>query len=184
MQRVNGGRDEIEGEEKPRGGGVRPAGREEEPRNEMFVVFNLVFDTLEDEEDAAEQGRRRENDGRDTAHTEPYDRYSPCDEEAAGEQDRGVCCPDRDLRMPRSLGEAIRIREAVDAVAQDQPAEEQHLGREKHPHAELRGLVLLTQVDELERRRVRHFADEPRRRACIRRAAASRAASFRNYASA
>ena len=53
----------------------------------------------------------------------------------------------------------VRIAGAIDAVGQDQAAEKQHLGRQKNPHAELRHVVLLAQVDKLKcGLRLRHFA--------------------------
>ena len=41
------------------------------------------------------------------------------------------------------------IEIAIDRVAEEESAEEEHLGREEDPHPELRGLALLAEIVEL-----------------------------------
>jgi hypothetical protein len=47
--------------------------------------------------------------------------------------------------------ERLRVEVPVHGVAEEQAAEEHHLGREERPHPEARGLVLLLEVLEVVR---------------------------------
>jgi hypothetical protein len=60
-----------------------------------------------------------------------------------GQQDCGVDRAQHDARVPARRGEGLGERGAGDGVAEEERAEEQRLGSEEHPHAEVRRVTLL-----------------------------------------
>ena len=58
--------------------------------------------------------------------------------QAAGQQHDGVDAADQRVQLAAGRLEGLRVAEAVDGVAGEQGAEEQHLGGQEHPHAQRR----------------------------------------------
>ena len=69
--------------------------------------------------------------------------------EAAEEQDEGHGRAERSVQAVAAGSKAGVVQRAIDDVCREQAAEEEHLGGEKNPHAEIAGVVLLLEILEL-----------------------------------
>ena len=115
----------------------------------MLADLLGVFDPLERDEGGAEPRRHRHRPRADAAVARPRGERGPGHEKAGGKEDRGVGGADHDFGMRRRCGDASRVQIAVEGIGGEEPAEKQHLGRDKSPDAEFRRLGLMGEVGVL-----------------------------------
>ncbi len=143
MQGVDRGRDKVEHEKQLGAVGFTGLEIEIDAGNEMLAIFVGIFDALENDESQSKQNGARQQAGADFPRLHREGVHGAGNKKAGRQQDRGVRGADDDLGMPARRGEGGRIAMSIDEIAEDQPAEQQHLGRKEDPHAELGGLVAM-----------------------------------------
>ncbi|WP_162240867.1 hypothetical protein [Bradyrhizobium tropiciagri] len=102
-------RDEVENEEQLDAVGEVPCEAEIDARHEMFLVLPVILDALQRDEGKPEADRGGKQPSGQPARFRREDLDRPGDQEAGGEQDRGVRRSDHDLGVPAPRGKALRI---------------------------------------------------------------------------
>ena len=168
VQRVQARHHEVERKENLRGSGELRVEREERARNEVLVKLVRVLDALDAEEHAAEDHRQRDENHDPLARVQLRRVHRERHRQAAADEHGGVDGSERDVEVMARGRERCGIPHPVDRVDDEQRAEEQNFGQQKHPHPERRGLLLLVEVVEVvrERRMMRRV----RRRVVMQRA--------------
>ena len=115
---------------------------------EVLGEVVVVFGEFEDEKENAQgEGRDQEQD-EGQAFSLPCGVDRHCHRQAAGQQDAGVDRAEPVVGLLAAHREGIRVDVPQDRVGQEQAAEEQQFGDQKHPHPERRRLALLVGVVE------------------------------------
>ena len=153
VERVQAGHHEVQREEDLRVGVAFED--ERRPGHQVLVELVAVLDRLDPEEDRAEHDREDEEHHLRPAPAELRAVHRERHREARADEDGGVEAAEGDVEVMARLRERLRVREAIHGVHEKEPAEEEDLLRDEHPHAELRGTMLVLGAVELVRVRVR-----------------------------
>src|SRR6266404_2542072 len=147
MHGVNARHHEIKPEEELRRVMLCRLEAEARSGQEVLEIRRAVLEALDHEERDAERQRGAEQQ-RPAA---PPDRRRANRErhrEAAGQQHGRVDRSEYQVRVAAGCCEGLRETQAGHEIAEEEHAEEQRLGGEKHPHAEIASLALLIPVAE------------------------------------
>ncbi len=128
--------------------------------DEVFLVVAVILRRLEAQEGDAQKRRQGQEQAQAAAVAELGAVYRQHHEQAADQQHHGVDAADEPVQPLAALFERLRVHVPVDGDAQEQHAEEHHLGAQEDPHPQRRDLVLVFEALELFRKR---FHDHRRR---------------------
>src|SRR5205823_13231848 len=117
--------------------------------NQMLDKILVVLDRFDRHENAAEQGSSDQEPNEQVFLLELGRTNGQRHEQAAYQQYGRVCPTENYIEFAARFHEHLAVSESINGIAEKKSAEEQHLGREKYPHAKLGGLALLLNVIEL-----------------------------------
>ncbi len=116
-----------------------------------MLPLGFVFDILDAEKDEGKQQSQHQMQDKAAALAELGAAHGPGHRQAAGQQDDGVERAQLFIQMDMGMDKHIGMVGAINSVGAEQPAEKEHFGGQKKPHAQFAGLELLLRRAEMVR---------------------------------